>query len=104
MIRVSNSSVTSHSSGHNLGQPLLVRNEAKYPGTQNCCYINSSVQLLSVSGLGEYFKTVFPAVHSVGASPQDCPTARALASLFKEQGANTQSAAELRRCVGFIKG
>ena len=90
--------LTFHFSGHNLGQPLLVRNENLFPRTRNICFLNSSLQILSVSGLGEYFKTVFPE-HLVGDSSEDYQTARALTRLLKEQSQNAvkQSAAELRR-------
>ena len=84
------------SSGHNLGQPKLVRDETRHPGTLNICFVNAAVQLLSVSGIAKFLITELPDFLS-NAGPGDYSVSRALASLYSGQGSGEQSAAILRR-------
>ena len=83
-------------SGHGLCQPRLVRDETLYPGTQNICFVNASVQLLSVSGIATFLRSELPDFLS-NAKPQDYSVSRALASLYSGQSDGVQSAASLRR-------
>ena len=79
-----------------MGQPKLVRDEEHYPGTRNICFVNATVQLLSVSGIATFLSTELPDLLST-ASPQDFPVARSLASIYSDQAGEIQSAASLRR-------
>ena len=83
-------------SGQDMGQPRLVRDEERFSGTQNICFVNASVQLLSVSGIATFLRTKLPNLLST-ATTQDYPAARALAILYSGQGGGEQSAARLRR-------
>ncbi len=84
------------SSGHDLHQPRLVRDEAHYPGTHNICFVNASVQLLSVSGIATFLSTELQEFLS-NDDPQDYSVSRALASLFSDQEDGVQSTASLMR-------
>ena len=79
-----------------MGQPRLVRDKERFSGTQNICFVNASVQLLSVSSIATFLRTELPNLLST-ATTQDYPAARALAILYSGQGGGEQSAARLRR-------
>ena len=84
------------SCGYDLGQPRLVRDEGNHPGTLNICFVNASVQLLSVSGIAKFLSIELPDFLS-NADPQNYSVSRALASLYSGQENGVQSAASLRR-------
>ena len=90
------SSVSVDSPQQDLGQPKLVRDEHRYPGTLNICFVNATVQILSVSGIATFLCTELPGLLST-ASPQDYPVARALAILYSSDAGGMKSAANLRR-------
>ena len=82
---------------------LRMNDNLQLTNTRNDCFVNSVIQLLSVTDYASFLRTQFLNI-VVGTHPQSYRVSRELAKLFNAQTHGTKSAATLRRYVAQLSG